>query len=87
MNCEKRIKKICQTDAMCLRNKPEPCSVSIEAPWTTDRSNFEGWLPVTIQELATETTSRVFIGEFNDRRAVPTYINDSDKVVWKYALY
>jgi hypothetical protein len=42
---------------------------------------------VAIQELAAETTSRVFVSELDDRRAVPTYINDGDKVVWKYALY
>jgi len=84
---EERIKEICQPNALSLRNKPQHSSVSVKAPRATDRGNFEGRLSVTIQELAAETTSRVFIGELNDGGAVPTYINDSDKVVRKYALY
>jgi hypothetical protein len=87
VDCEDRVEQVSEADAPGLGDQPEHRSVPIEVPGTALGHNFEGGLPVAVEDLTAQLAGAVFVGDLQRRGAVPGGVNDGDKRVSEDPLH
>ena len=61
---QERIKQMRKPDAVCLRNKMEQATITVEAPGPSVLGGLDPGLVVTIEQHVCYPAGRILIGEF-----------------------
>ena len=86
MDCQHRVEKVCELDAMRLGHETKLVSIAVKTPRATLRSHLDPRLVVPIEQLIGDLAAWVFVGEFEGFGAKPLRADDGDEAIWQNAL-
>jgi len=86
MNGQEGIEEMGELDAMGFRDKSKVGSVPVKAPGSPFGGDLQGGFSVAVDQLVSQASRRVLVGDLNGDGAEPFYVQNRDEAFGQNAL-